>query len=170
VIAASHDRERRGILTAFRHGGRVMNEKKVDIALTQQAFDHALETHEQVFENFFLARLLGFEVSYEDDACTVAFDIKDFMFNPQGSVHGGIIALAMDVSMGHLLKKKQGAATTLEMKVQYLRPVLAGRVRATGRFLRQGRSASFLESRMLDESEKVLAVATATWMPISLKS
>src|SRR4051812_19139174 len=52
------------------------------------------------------------------------------MFNPQGSLHGGILATAMDVSMGHLLRRIHGARTTLEMKIQYLGSVLGGLVRS----------------------------------------
>jgi uncharacterized protein (TIGR00369 family) len=137
--------------------------KKIDQVLARQAFDHALDHHDQVFGEFFLAKLLGFEISYPPEACRVEFPVQDFMFNPQGSVHGGIIALAMDVSMGHLLNRLQGPGATLEMKVQYLRPLRAGRAVATGSVLRRGGSIAFLESRLTDLNGELAAMATATW-------
>ena len=85
---------------------------KVDPNVARSAFDNALEHHEQAFGQFFLAKLLGFEITYPQDACRVEFPVLDFMYNPQGSLHGGIIALAMDVSMGHLLNHLQGPGAT----------------------------------------------------------
>ena len=136
---------------------------RIDEAVARRAFDIALAEHEQVFGQFFLAKLLGFEISYADDACRVEFPVRDFMYNPQGSLHGGVIALAMDVSMGHLLNRLQGPGATLEMKVQYLRAIRGDRATATGRVLRRGGSIAFLESRMTDGDGALAAMATSTW-------
>ena len=136
--------------------------KRIDETVARHAFEHALEHHEQAFGTFFLANLLGFEISYPPDACQVAFPVLDFMFNPQGSMHGGIIALAMDVSMGHLLNRLQGPGATLEMKVQYLRPLRGGRAVAIGSVLGRGASIAFLESRLTDADGSLAAVATST--------
>lgn len=140
-----------------------MTRKTIDIAAARRIFEDALQSHDQVFGRFFLARLLGFDIEHRDDVCRVSFDVCDFMFNPQGTLHGGIIALAMDVSMGHLLEHRGGVGSTLEMKTQYLAAVRGGRIRAEGRVLRRGRSIWFLESRLLDADERLVAFATATW-------
>src|ERR1700761_8724757 len=78
------------------------------------------------FGSFFLSRLFGMEVAYGDDDCTVAFGVKPHAYNPQDSLHGGVLAMALDISMGHLLKHRVGAGATLEMKVQYLSSVRSG--------------------------------------------
>ena len=52
---------------------------------------------------------------------------------------------------------------TIEMKIQYLRPVIQGKVTCEGRFIKKGRSLSFMESRMLGSDGKLAAIATATW-------
>ena len=136
----------------------------MDEDAARQAFDEALRTHCPDFGTFFLARFFGLEISYTDETCIVEVPVRDFMFNPQGSLHGGVIAFALDVSMGHLIKRTVGRpGITLEMKTQYLRPAISGRVRCEGRFLRQGRSVNYLESRMTGEDGKLLAVATSTW-------
>lgn len=137
--------------------------RRVDAAIARAAFEEAINTHEQVFGSFFLARMLGFEISYPDAHCIVAFDVEDFMFNPQGSLHGGIIALALDVSMGHLLAHLQGPGTTLEMKTQYLKPITAGRATAIGRVAGRGRSICFMEASLHGPDGAVLASATSTW-------
>ena len=117
----------------------------------------------QVFGSFFLSRLLGFEVSYENEQCVVVFEVVPSLFNPQGTLHGGVLATAMDVSMGHLLHHVDGAGTTLEMKLQYLSPVSHGQVRCEASFLRRGRGISFLQSHARDENGCLLAHATETW-------
>jgi uncharacterized protein (TIGR00369 family) len=136
----------------------------MDEAAARAMFETALAEQAPEFGRFFLAKFLGFEISYPEDVCLVAFTVRDYMFNPQGSLHGGLAAVALDVSMGHLIHHAAGApGLTLEMKVQYLRPARAGPVRCVGRFLKRGRTLSAMESRMSDEDGKLLAAATATW-------
>jgi uncharacterized protein (TIGR00369 family) len=138
----------------------------MDEKAARRSFENAIETHEPAFGTFFLARLLDLDITYPDDACRIAFPVRDFLFNPQGSLHGGIIATVMDISMGHLLKHAFGAGgATLEMKLQYMRPILPPSATCEGRFLRKGRNISFLESRMWDAEGRLAVHATATWRP-----
>jgi len=127
-------------------------------------FDTALGDYRQEFAHFFIARMMGLEISYPDDFCRVDFPVADFLFNPQGSYHGGMLATVMDISMGHLIKHTTGVAgVTLEMKNQYMRPLTKGPARCEGRFIRQGRSISFLESQIWDGDGKLSAHGTSTW-------
>jgi uncharacterized protein (TIGR00369 family) len=135
----------------------------MDEIKAREAFESALKTYKQEFGTFFLARLYGLEVRYEGNACIIEFDVQDHMFNPQGSLHGGIIAFAMDVSMGHLLNHESGPGATLEMKVQYVRPARSGRVRVRGEFVKRGKEISFLRSEAFDNADKLIAFATSTW-------
>ncbi len=115
------------------------------------------------FGSFFLSRLLGFEVSYSERTCTVSFEAVPTLFNPQGTLHGGILATALDISMGHLLNHVNGPGATLEMKVQYLSPITGGTVRCEASFLREGRGVSFLQATAFGADGKAAAHATATW-------
>jgi uncharacterized protein (TIGR00369 family) len=115
------------------------------------------------FGSFFLSRLFGMEVAYDDDGCTVSFEITRQLFNPQGSLHGGVLATALDISMGHLLRHRFGAGATLEMKLQYFTPVQTGVVRCHASFLKKGRKIFFLQSSASDESGETIAHATSTW-------
>jgi uncharacterized protein (TIGR00369 family) len=135
----------------------------MDEEAARAALEQALQTYHPDFGTFFLARLFGLDFAYRDDTCIVTGSAKDFMFNPQGSLHGGVISFVLDVSMGHLLQKTFGAGTTLEMKLQFLRPVAVGEFRAVGRFIKQGRSINYLEARMTQNGADV-AAATSTWM------
>lgn len=146
-----------------RHEERPVS-KSLDIDSTRRAFETALDQHRPGFETFFLARLYGLEFSYADAACIIRFPVHDFMFNPQGSLHGGVIAFVLDVGMGHLLRHTLGVpGTTIEMKTQYFAPVHGPRARCEARFLHRGRSTHFLEARMFDAADTLAAAATSTW-------
>ena len=136
----------------------------MDETAARSAFETAMETHAPGFGTFFLARLLDLDISYPDEGCIVRFPVRDFLFNPIGTLHGGVIATVMDVSMGHLLRHAYGAGgATLEMKVQYLRPLKQGMARCEARFLQRGNSLAFLEARLHDDADNLSAVATSTW-------
>jgi uncharacterized protein (TIGR00369 family) len=136
---------------------------KVNEAVAREAFEQAIATHRQDFGEFFLVKLYGMEVEYTDEECRIGFEVKDFMLNPQGGLHGGVIAFVLDISMGHLLYRRSGPGATLEMKIQYLTVARSGRVMCIARFLRHGRSISALRAELLDESGEMVAYATSTW-------
>lgn len=144
---------------------------KVDEVAARAHFDNVIETHEQAFESFFFARFLGLSFAYlpqdapdaEKEVCRLTFPVTDMLRNPQGSLHGGAMASAMDISMGHLVKKIAGPGATIELKVQFMRPVMDGLVTCEGRFTKKGRSMSFMESRLMGPDGKLAALATATW-------
>ena len=90
--------------------------------------------------------------------------VRDFMFNPQGSLHGGVIAFVADVSMGHLLKHSYGVAgAPREIRLQYLLPLHPPAARCVSRFLRKGRSVCFLEAVLSGPDGVPAVVASSTW-------
>ncbi len=144
---------------------------RVDEKAARAHLDKILSDHEQAFETFFLARFLDLSFEYlpldatdaQKEVCRVSFPMSDMLKNPQGSLHGGVMATAMDISMGHLVNKVAGPGATIEMKVQFMRPVTEGNVTCEGQFTRRGRSLAFMESRLSDANGKLAALATATW-------
>ena len=144
---------------------------RIDEGAARAHFETALKGHAQAFETFFFARHLGLQFAYlPDDApdadkalCRLTFEVTDMLKNPQGSLHGGAMCSVMDISMGHLVNKVAGPGATIEMKVQFMRPVIEGTVTVEGRFTKRGRSLSFMESRLMGPDGKLAALATATW-------
>lgn len=144
---------------------------RIDTEAAQARFARALDDHEQAFERFFFARFLDLGFAYlpedapdgEKEICRVTCPVTDMVRNPQGMLHGGVICSVMDISMGHLVAKVAGPGATIEMKVQFIRPVAEGTVTAEGRFTRRGRSLSFMESRLYSADGTLAAHATATW-------
>ena len=145
--------------------------KRVDVDSAKAHFKTALEGHDQAFETFLFARILGLSFDYlpqdasdaNKDICLLTFEVTDMLKNPQGSLHGGAICSAMDISMGHLVNKVAGPGATIEMKVQFMRPVTEGIVTVEGQFTKRGRSLSFMESRLTAPDGRLVALATATW-------
>ncbi|KMK68473.1 PaaI family thioesterase [Puniceibacterium sp. IMCC21224] len=145
--------------------------RRIDTDAARAHFEGALEQHEQAFETFFFARFLGLSFDYlphdaanaDKEVCRLTFEMSDMLRNPQGVLHGGAMASAMDISMGHLVNKVAGPGATIEMKVQYMRPVTSGPVTCEGSFVRRGRSIAFMESRLSGPDGKLAALATATW-------
>ena len=144
---------------------------RLDEAVVREHMEEVIESHEQAFETFFFARFLGLNFEYlpaeapdaDKEVCRLTFEVTDMLHNPQGSLHGGVMASAMDISMGHLVNKIAGAGATIELKVQFMRPVMEGLVTCEGRFTKKGRSLSFMESRLMGPDGKLAALATATW-------
>jgi len=136
----------------------------LDVETARGVFETALREHRPEFGAFFLVRFYGLEFSYPGDTCVVRLPVRDYLFNPQGSLHGGVIALALDASMGHLLKHTFGMpGVTMEMKTQYFVPVRGPYAQCEARFLHKGKSTCYMESRLTDADGTLAAAATATW-------
>jgi uncharacterized protein (TIGR00369 family) len=118
----------------------------------------------QEFGNFFLSRFLGLTVTYDDaeQTCTVRLPYAAYLGNPQGSVHGGVIATVMDISMGHLCHRYLSTAMTVEMDLRFFRPLTSDGT-CTGRLLKPGRRLVHLESRLTDAEGRLVAHAVGSW-------
>jgi uncharacterized protein (TIGR00369 family) len=135
---------------------------RIDQAKARAAFERAAAGTQEAFGDFFLTRFLGLEITYPGDACEVAFEVEEFMLNPRGTLHGGVLATALDISMGHLINRMSGPGTTLEMKIQYLAPMHAGRLVCRGEALRRG-GTWFLRAEARGVDGGLIAFATSTW-------
>ncbi len=110
-----------------------------------------------------IARLLEMElVEVQEGRALFALAPAEWMYNPIGSVHGGVAATILDSCMGcavhTTLEAGVGYATT-DLQVRYLRSMHAGggRVLAEGRVVHGGRRTATAEGRLfLEEDPSVL--------------
>lgn len=58
------------------------------------------------------------------------------------------------------------AFTTLELKINFLRPVWSGKLRAVGRVVKKGATIGLAECDVLDEKERLVARASSTCMTL----
>lgn len=124
----------------------------------------AAATSNQEFGDFFLSRFLRLNISYDenDQSCIVHLPYAKHLCNPQGSMHGGIISTAMDISMGHLCNKFLSTSMTIEMQLRFFKP-LRGDATFVGRLIRPGRRLVHLESRVTDEKGSLVAFGVGSW-------
>ncbi len=87
-------------------------------------------------------------------------------YNLIGTIHGGWTAAILDTAMALAALSTLDAGhdfTTLDIKVNYLRPITPGmKVRAEGRVLHGGRRIALCEGTLADAAGKLLAHATST--------
>jgi uncharacterized protein (TIGR00369 family) len=88
-------------------------------------------------------------------------------FNPLGTIHGGWTATILDSAMAcaaHATLKTGEGYTTLEMKINYVRPVMpeSGIVRCEGRLIHRGGNVITSEGKLVDAAGKLLAHGTET--------
>ncbi|MGH7763906.1 MAG: PaaI family thioesterase [Candidatus Dormibacteraceae bacterium] len=86
-----------------------------------------------------------------------------------GVVQGGVITQIADAAMGMSLATLQEDGmwnTTIELKINFLRPVVEGRLRAVGRVIEMRQTLLFSEADVIDDRDRLVARASSTCMPV----
>lgn len=96
----------------------------------------------------------------------IEMEIIQPMMQVYGKVHGGTIAGLMDsaiaVAVNSKITPEKGAAT-VELKLNYLRPVSGGKLHAQGQVVSQGKLLVVGEGRIWDDQGELVAIGTATF-------
>ncbi len=112
------------------------------------------------------AELVGFRmVSFADGESRFEMDAGRRHHNPMGTVHGGILCTLADSAMGMAFASTLGAGetfTTLEIKVNYLRPVFEEKLYASAKVVHRGRTVGLVECDVTTEEGKLVARAVST--------
>lgn len=110
---------------------------------------------------------LGFVLrSIERGRSSWDYRVDPAHFNPNGSLHGGVLMALMDTAMGfaiasHVFPEGRFNAAA-EMSTRFLAPVRDGLVKAEATVLKIGKRLATVEARVTDEAGNLIAVATAT--------
>lgn len=86
-----------------------------------------------------------------------------------GVVQGGVITQIADAAMGMSLATLQQDGlwnTTIELKINFIRPVVEGRLRAIGRVVEMRQTLLFSEADVVDDRDRLVARASSTCMPV----
>jgi uncharacterized protein (TIGR00369 family) len=82
-----------------------------------------------------------------------------------GGVHGGAIATALDTAATFAVISSVGHdASTVDLRVDYLRPALAGTFRVEGRTTRAGRRLGFADAELIADDGRLVASARGTFV------
>ncbi|WP_066312609.1 PaaI family thioesterase [Bacillus sp. FJAT-29814] len=115
-----------------------------------------------------VAEVLGFKVvEAEEGRVVIELEATERLHNPMGTLHGGILCDIADAAMGYAFSSTLAddeLFTTVEIKLNFLKPVFHSKLRAEGRLIKKGSSVGLLECQIFDERQSLVAHSTSTCM------
>lgn len=117
-----------------------------------------------------VAQLVGFTLTEIDlDRAVITLEAGPQHANPMNTLHGGILCDIADAAMGMAYVSSispEESFTTVELKMNFLRPVWNANLTAEGRVVKRGRRLGLVACRITDEQGDLVAFATSTCMTI----
>ncbi len=118
-----------------------------------------------------IARLIGFEAKeLAEGRAVLTMTAGPQHANPMGTLHGGVLCDIADAAMGIAFASTLGpdeSLTTVELKINFFRPVWEAQLRAEGKVVRRGSLMGYLECEITDEQGRLVAKASSTCMALS---
>ena len=95
--------------------------------------------------------------------------VDDRFLNPAGIVQGGFLAAMADSAMGAsvvtTLRDRKSSIANTEMKITMIRPARLGdHLTCTATVLKPGKVISFVEARIVDAQDRLVASASSTYL------
>lgn len=113
-----------------------------------------------------IARLIGFEThGIQDGRAIVTLAAGRQHANPMGTLHGGVLCDIADAAMGMAFASTLAPGesfTTIELKINFFRPVWEAQLRAEGKVVRRGSTIGYVECEITDEGSRLIAKASST--------
>ena len=117
-----------------------------------------------------VATLIGFTIgSIEPGRVVMEMEAGPQHSSPLGTVHGGILCDLADAAMGMAYASsldENETFTTLELKINFLKPVWSGRLTAIGYVVKSGRTVGLVDCDVHDEKKSLVARASSTCMTL----
>jgi uncharacterized protein (TIGR00369 family) len=117
-----------------------------------------------------IGKLLGLKLLQAENGMAVVKLVADERHaNPMGTLTGGVLSVITDASMGlayYTTLAADESFTTLELKINFLRPVWKATLRAKARVVRAGRFVGLVECDVVDEHERLVARASSTCLTL----
>src|SRR5437868_14309164 len=115
-----------------------------------------------------VARLIGFEAKeIANGRATVMWAAGLQHADPMGTLHGGILCDIADAAMGMACASTlapEQSFTTVELKVNFFRPIWQAQLKAEGTVVQRGRTIGYVECDITDEEDRLVAKAASTCM------
>lgn len=106
------------------------------------------------------------------DQADIELEIGPCHFQPYGIVHGGVVATLIDTATFwavYMRIPEADGLVNIDLKLNYLKPVMNGTLKAEGRAIRSGNSICYAEAKVLDTAGELIAHGTSTLMRLSGK-
>jgi uncharacterized protein (TIGR00369 family) len=117
-----------------------------------------------------IGQTLGFQLlEVRPGEAIFTIDTEDRHANPMGTLHGGVLCDIADAAMGcaYAASLEDGESfTTLELKINFLKPIWKDRLTATGRVVQKGRTVGLTECTVTNSKGERVAYATSTCMTL----
>jgi uncharacterized protein (TIGR00369 family) len=117
-----------------------------------------------------IGKLIGFSLmEVRPGEAVFNIDTADHHANPMGTLHGGVLCDIADAAMGcaYAAALDEGESfTTLELKINFLKPVWKDRLTAVGRVVQKGRTVGLAECVVTNSKGERVAYATSTCMTL----
>ena len=117
-----------------------------------------------------IARLIGFEAKeIAEGRAIVMLEAGPKHANPMGTLHGGVLCDIADAAMGMAFASTLASGesfTTVELKINFFRPVWKAALKAEGKVVRRGRSIGYVECEITDERGQLVAKAASTCLTL----
>jgi len=115
-----------------------------------------------------IAELIGFTIGEVGDGrATASLQPGPQHANPMGTLHGGVLCDIADAAMGMAFASTLASGesfTTIELKINFFRPVWEARLRAEGKVVRRGNTVGYIECEITDEAGRLVAKSSSTCM------
>jgi len=125
------------------------------------------EFYREKVNAFPFIRLMGMRLrSAADGRSVVECRIRPVLRNSFGMLHGGVLGALVDVSIATALRSVMPLSlrmTTIEYKVNFLKPVLSGTITAHGTILRLGGTIASGTSEIRNAAGEAVAFGSATF-------
>jgi uncharacterized protein (TIGR00369 family) len=117
-----------------------------------------------------VAQLIGMELTaVRPGWVVIELEAGQRHASPLGTVHGGVLGAIADAAMGlayaTTLEESETFAT-VELKINFLRPVWEGRLRAEGKVVSSGRNLGLVQCDVTDQDQRLVALALSTCMTL----
>ena len=120
-----------------------------------------------------IAKLIGFRLTeLGNGEAIVELNTGRHHYNPMGTVHGGVLCDIADAAMGMAFASTLSADqsfTTLELKINFLRPVWESNLLAKARVTSRGKTVGLVECDVVDANGRLMARASSTCLVLSGK-
>ena len=127
-----------------------------------------LEKLHIALRNVPFAKLLGIElIAAEHGAVTLGLRIRDDLRQIHGVLHGGAIASLIDTATAFAIVTQLTQPekfTTVDLTVNYLKPLIEGKATAQARVVRSGRRLLTVTAEVCDDAGSLAAIAVSTYI------
>jgi uncharacterized protein (TIGR00369 family) len=117
-----------------------------------------------------IGKLFGLKLLQAGNGMAVVEFVADERHaNPAGTLHGGVLCDIADAAMGfayYTTLEADESMTTLELKINFLRPVWKATLRAKANVVRAGRLVGLIECDVVDEQDRLVARASSTCLTL----